>query len=304
MLEVPGWETVLGIFNIFRALWMLVLYLVWGIGVFANGVSPRAIFMRTACIDDECKVKLRDENGTDTMDATKPENVPDVEIMMVPSSSFDRIVTGKSIISFLSGLLQPASVGHLELASTNPEDHMQVFYPYFTDPQDLVTCRKAARFSMRLAQEFVQNSDYPYPASVFMAPSINNETLPPDISEASTKTVVPLSDLEKTWDTVTDAEIDEYVLALGISGLHFSCTCRMSLSPKDGVVDEELRVHGFSNLRVADTSAFPKLPSAHTMLPSMMMGARCADFIRSESRGKKRCDEDCYNRITYKRDRL
>ena len=55
----------------------------------------------------------------------------------------------------------------------------------------------------------------------------------------------------------------------------------MSNDEKTSVVDLQLRVHGFSNLKIADTSAFPKIPSCHTMAPMMAVAERCAKFIKS-----------------------
>jgi choline dehydrogenase len=47
------------------------------------------------------------------------------------------------------------------------------------------------------------------------------------------------------------------------------------------VVDEKLRVHGLENLRVADASIFPTMPSGNTNAPAIMVGEKAADLIRS-----------------------
>ncbi|KAI3396748.1 hypothetical protein diail_11710 [Diaporthe ilicicola] len=75
----------------------------------------------------------------------------------------------------------------------------------------------------------------------------------------------------KTWKTVSDDEIGDYVRRVSMSSLHVSCTCLMSTNEKSGVIDQRLRVHGFKNLRIADASLFPKIPSGHTMAPTMMV---------------------------------
>lgn len=46
------------------------------------------------------------------------------------------------------------------------------------------------------------------------------------------------------------------------------------------VVDAQLRVHGVSGLRVADASVMPYLVSGNTNAPSIMIGARAAEFIK------------------------
>jgi choline dehydrogenase len=45
------------------------------------------------------------------------------------------------------------------------------------------------------------------------------------------------------------------------------------------VVDPQLRVRGVDRLRVADCSIIPKMPTANTNAPAIMIGERAADFI-------------------------
>jgi choline dehydrogenase-like flavoprotein len=45
------------------------------------------------------------------------------------------------------------------------------------------------------------------------------------------------------------------------------------------VVDEQLRVKGVSGLRVADASVMPRLVSANTHAPSVMIGEKAANMI-------------------------
>ncbi len=61
---------------------------------------------------------------------------------------------------------------------------------------------------------------------------------------------------------------------------HGSGTCLMA--PADNpmaVVDQELRVHGFDNLRVADASIMPTVTHANTNLTCIMIGERASDLI-------------------------
>jgi choline dehydrogenase len=58
-----------------------------------------------------------------------------------------------------------------------------------------------------------------------------------------------------------------------------ACTARIG-APGEGVVDPQLRVHGVQGLRVADTSVMPTITRANTNAPAIMIGERCADFIR------------------------
>jgi choline dehydrogenase len=49
------------------------------------------------------------------------------------------------------------------------------------------------------------------------------------------------------------------------------------------VVDEELRVHGVSGLRVADASIMPALVSGNTNAACIMIGEKMADLLRGRS---------------------
>ena len=62
---------------------------------------------------------------------------------------------------------------------------------------------------------------------------------------------------------------------------HPTGTARMGADP-DAVVDGELRVHGVRGLRVADASVMPSVISGATNAPSIMIGGRAAEFIRSD----------------------
>jgi choline dehydrogenase len=45
------------------------------------------------------------------------------------------------------------------------------------------------------------------------------------------------------------------------------------------VVDDELRVHGIHNLRIADSSVMPTIPSANICAATMMIAEKAADRI-------------------------
>jgi choline dehydrogenase len=47
----------------------------------------------------------------------------------------------------------------------------------------------------------------------------------------------------------------------------------------DTVVDSNLRLRGLANLRVADASVMPLLPSGNTNAACLMIGARAGDLL-------------------------
>ena len=55
-------------------------------------------------------------------------------------------------------------------------------------------------------------------------------------------------------------------------------TCKMG-NDAMAVVDDKLRVHGVSNLRIADASIMPTITSGNTNAPSIMIGEKLSDMV-------------------------
>ncbi len=77
-----------------------------------------------------------------------------------------------------------------------------------------------------------------------------------------------------------EAELKADIRARGVSNLHPVGTCRMGREA-DAVVDPQLRVHGIDALRVADASIMPSIVAGNTNAPSIMIGEKCADMVRT-----------------------
>jgi len=78
----------------------------------------------------------------------------------------------------------------------------------------------------------------------------------------------------------TDRQILETVKNNGGTVFHPVGTCRMG-DNENCVVDSQLRVHSIQNLYVADASVMPKITSANTNAPSLMIGEKAAAHILS-----------------------
>lgn len=80
----------------------------------------------------------------------------------------------------------------------------------------------------------------------------------------------------------SDVELDEWISETAESVFHPTGGCCMGAGP-DSVVDGQLRVRGVAGLRVADASVMPRVTSNNTNAPTVMIAARCAEFIKAAS---------------------
>ena len=71
-------------------------------------------------------------------------------------------------------------------------------------------------------------------------------------------------------------------------GLHPAGGARMSLSVRDGVVDQDLQVHGVPGLYVCGACVFPRMGYANPTLPAAALGVRLADKLALGARATER----------------
>ena len=99
----------------------------------------------------------------------------------------------------------------------------------------------------------------------------------PALAAITDKEIFPSNTME------TDDDIISVARDISWTVFHQCGTCRMGRDEKTSVVDEKLRVHGIGNLRIADASIFPSIPSGNTNAPAIMVGEMAANIIKNEA---------------------
>jgi choline dehydrogenase-like flavoprotein len=255
MAKVPLRESLLQLYNPWIAVWELIKYVLFGLGVFSVPYMIASVFLRSSRLSDNGDIlpEVTDEEGEKTRSV-----VPDLEIMPIAAQGTDILIPRTGIFTLFTTLVQPHSRGAVRLASGDPLDRPLVDLNFFSDPHDWITARKGVRYAMNMFEMIRQKRSYPCEPLLW-----SRET------------------------AASDRELDAYIKSFTRSGFHYSCTCRMApeLDPdQPGVVDHELRVHGVRNLRVCDTSIFPQIVSSHTMAPVVMVAEKCAEMIKRGSK--------------------
>lgn len=176
----------------------------------------------------------------------------DIQILFTPASykeGSNYVLDDMPGVSTGARQQRPESSGYVHIQSKDPL-HAPLLQPNFLshelDQRTLVEAVKIARLLM---------------SSSAMAPYLERELMP-------------------GGEVNSDDEFLDYAKAKGTTGYHMVGTCKMG--PQDdrmAVVDPALRVYGFENLRIADASVMPQVPSANTLAASLMIGEKAADLI-------------------------
>jgi choline dehydrogenase len=153
----------------------------------------------------------------------------------------------RRLIPFSASLLEQRTRGRLFLQSRDPREVPGIDPQMLQHPEDVK--------AMIAAMEFITKLASTEPMKEWCGP-----LLQPSPSE--------------DWVKFAQSTYDSYYHGVG--------TCKMGSSSDDfSVVDQRLRVHGMSNLCIADASIMPTVPRANTNLTTIMIAERLFDFIES-----------------------
>jgi len=145
---------------------------------------------------------------------------------------------------------RPESIGHVRARSADPFQDPIIQPNYLADPMD----RRVLIAGMRLARRLLHTPE--------LALYFDSDTLPgPEVN--------------------SDDEFLSYAKQFGSTAYHLIGTARMGPdTDPTAVVDDQLRVHGMTGLRVVDASIMPSMPSANTYATTMMIAEKASDMIR------------------------
>ncbi|MCK0206750.1 GMC family oxidoreductase N-terminal domain-containing protein [Starkeya koreensis] len=159
------------------------------------------------------------------------------------------ILFDKPAVTALNNIHRPHSRGHVRLASTDPFAAPAIQPNLLGDARDVDTLVAGAK---RLR-------------AIFEAPAMARHVL---------------GEFKPGREVQTDDEWAGYVRESAIGIYHPAGTCKMGVDPM-AVVDPTLKVRGLDNLYVADASIMPVIVSGNLNANCIMIGERCADFIKA-----------------------
>lgn len=181
------------------------------------------------------------------------EDAPDIQILAGPAYFSNHGLTSHPRPAYVlaPSLVGSKSRGQVRLRSADPRTHAAVRFNYFAEQADMD--------SMVAGIEICR-----------------------EIAATSALSGVTGRELTPGAHAATRSELEAAIRREVEHTYHPACTARIG-TEADGVVDPELRVHGVTGLRVADTSVFPTITHGNTHAPAVLVGEKAADLIRNGS---------------------
>ncbi len=175
---------------------------------------------------------------------------PDIQFHFVPAMLEDHgraKVKGHGFSCHVC-VLRPASRGTVTLASSDPRAAPRIDPAFLSDDRDMRLLREGVRLTHRICAA-------------------------PALSRYAPRDRYPI-------ETLSEVALDDLVRSRADTVYHPVGTARMG-GDAGAVCDPTLAVRGVERLWIADASVMPRLVSGNTNAPSIMIGWRAADFVRS-----------------------
>jgi choline dehydrogenase len=148
---------------------------------------------------------------------------------------------------------RPTSRGCIEIASSKPEDAALIKPNYLSTEKDI--------------REVIQGSRL-----------IRKIMGAPALQAITAEEVIPAESVQ------SDEDMLQFFREKGGSIYHLCGSCAMGPDAATSVVDNRLRVHGVSGLRVVDASIFPNITSGNINAPVMMVAEKGSEMILEDNR--------------------
>lgn len=177
-------------------------------------------------------------------------DVPDLQFHFVPAMLEDHGRSQPKGVGFSCHVcvLRPHSRGTVRLDGPKAKSAPLIDPNFFDDARDMEVMKRGVRLTHR----------------ILTSPPISRHG-------GRDRHDTPLED---------DAALEQLIRSRADTVYHPVGTARMG-SDAASVCDPELRVRGLAGLYVADASVMPRVVSGNTNAPSIMIGERCADFVRA-----------------------
>lgn len=155
----------------------------------------------------------------------------------------------KDGFGILSVLIRPASRGYVTLRTKDPGDAPMIQPNLLSDPKDMEVLVKGLRKAIEIGETKAMRA---------VAQGVNFPSAP-----------------------YSDEVLREHIRKSLETLYHPVGTCKMG-NDEMAVVDDQLKVHGISGLRVADGSIMPTIVSGNTNAACIMIGEKASDLIRKK----------------------